>query len=131
MKNKPTFWITNISKTNVSLSDLNITVRAGSSVNLLDNRHYSFELSQLEKSHREGSIYRNRKKIRKREGAPEIINLTIPLNTETFIPSREKSIYVIEEKHYEELTSSVEDFAKENADLSELDAQKISILKDK
>ena len=51
MKNKKMeFWVTNISSTNVSLSDLALTIKARSTVNLLDEKHYNFTLEQLLKS---------------------------------------------------------------------------------
>lgn len=120
-KNAPTFWVTNISPMNVSLADLDLTIKAYSSVNLLDKRHYEYTLEQLERSYKSGSIFKKRDRIIKRNIAPEILKANVPLTRETFIPSREKSLLNIKEEHYEELNVSDEEFAKANADIVELD----------
>lgn len=120
----PTFWVTNISKRNVSLSDLNLTIKAFASINLLDNKHYSYSIQQLQASAKSGSIYAKRDKIVVRDVAPEMLKMNVPRLAETYIPSRERSVYVIENKEYEELNMSDEDFAKENADIVELDSIK-------
>lgn len=121
------FWVTNISNRNVSLADLNLTIKAFSSVNLLDNRHYNYTLQQLEKSYNEGSIAAKRDKIIKRNIAPEVIKLDIPFIKETYIPTRERSTYVIQEEQYEELNLTDEKFAEENAEMAELDCQPLVI----
>lgn len=124
MINKPVFWVTNISKRNVSLADLNLTIKAFSSVNLLDKKHYSYSLEQLQSSRDSGSIYNKRDKIKLRDVAPEIIKMNMPVIAETYIPSRERSVYSIKDEKYEELEMSDEDFAKENADMVDLDSIK-------
>ena len=124
MINNNCFWITNISNRNVSLADLNLTVKSFSSINLLDKKHYSFTKDQLLKSEASGSIFNKRNKIVVRKIAPTIINMNIPMVVETYIPSRERSIYSIKEEKYEELNMSDEDFAKDNADMVELDSIK-------
>jgi hypothetical protein len=126
---KRAFWLTNISNRNVSLADLNLTIKAFSSVNLLDNRHYSYSLEELNNSVKAGSIAKKRDKIVVRQVAPKLIKNNIVLNHDTFIPSRERSTYSIKEEHYEELNISDEDFAKENADTAEIDANKQIISK--
>jgi hypothetical protein len=118
---QPTFWVTNISARNVSLADLNLTIKAYSSVNLLDKRHYQYTAEQLTKSVESGSIWKKRDKIIVRKLEPEIFKANVPMTRETFIPSRERSVLVIKEEKYEELNVSDEDFAKENADTAELD----------
>jgi hypothetical protein len=120
-KEAPTFWVTNISPMNVSLADLNLTIKAYSSINLLDVKHYSYNLAQLEKSVNSGSIFKKRDKIIVRKVAPEVLRANIPFNRETFIPSRDRSIFSIKEEHYDELNVSDEDFAKDSADLLDLD----------
>ena len=120
-KESPTFWLTNISSMNVSLSDLNLTVKAYSSINLLDTRHYQYTLEQLQKSAASGSIFKKRNKLVVRKIAPEILKANVPLMRETFIPTRERSTLSIKEEKYEELNVSDEEFAKENADTAELD----------
>jgi hypothetical protein len=124
MINKPVFWVTNISKRNVSLADLNLTIKAFSSVNLLDQKHYSYTLEQLQTSVKSGSIYNKRNTIKPRDVAPEIIKMNMPVIAETYIPSRERSVYSIKDEKYEELEMSDEDFAKENADMVDLDSIK-------
>lgn len=123
MKNKESFWVTNGSNMNVSLSDLNLTIRAYSSVNLLDSKHYSFTKEQLIKSAQEGSLFKKRNKIFVRNLAPEIDKKKILFNREETIPSRERSVYSIKEEKYEELHLSDTDFASENAELAEMDSQ--------
>lgn len=113
----PTFWLTNFSKRNVSLADLNLTIKAFSSINLLDTRHYSYTLEQLLKSEAEGSIFKKQSLVKRRQIAPTVIKMNVPFIKETFIPSRERSIFVIKEENYDELNVSDEDFAKDNADL--------------
>ena len=122
--NNNTFWVTNISNRNVSLADLNLTIKAFSSINLLDKKHYSFTKEQLLKSETSGSIFNKRNKIVVRKIAPAIIKMNMPMIAETYIPSRERSVYSIKEEKYEELNMSDEDFAKENADIVELDSIK-------
>ena len=121
------FWVTNISKMNVSLSDLNLTVKAFSSVNLLDHRHYSYTLEQLEASKKNGSIARKKDKIKVRDIAPEVIKMNVPFLRETYIPSRERSAYEIKNETYEELSLSDEQFAEENAETADLDTKPLII----
>lgn len=122
---QPAFWLTNISNRNVSLADLNLTVKAFSSVNLLDKKHYQYSLEQLQKSAEDGSIFNKRNKLVVRKLAPEIFKANIPIARETFLTSRERSTLAIKEEHYEELEVSDEEFARENADTAEMDAQPI------
>lgn len=129
-KEEPTFWVTNISNMNVSLADLNLTVKAFSSVNLLDKKHYYYTQEQLTKSFESGSIHKKRDKIIVRKVAPEILKANVPLTRETFIPTRERSLLAIKEENYEELTLSEEEqkksdemFAKENADTADADTK--------
>jgi hypothetical protein len=125
----PAFWLTNISKRNVSLADLNLTIKAFSSVNLLDKRHYSYTQAQIAKSVAEGSIFKKRDKIVVRTLPPETRKKNMVVDRDTFIPTRERSIYSIKQENYEELNVSDEDFAKDNADTAEMDANKQIISK--
>lgn len=125
----PSFWLTNISKRNVSLADLNLTIKSFSSVNLLDKRHYAYTLEQLEKSVSSGSVFKKRDKIVVRILAPEVTKKNMIIDRDTSIPSRERSIYSIKQENYEELNVSDEDFAKDNADTAEMDANKQIISK--
>jgi len=111
------FWITNISNMNVGLSDLNITIKAYSSINLLDNKHYNFTLEELKISLEKGSLYKKRKYIRLRKNEPKMLKANTPLLSETYLPSRERSIINTKQEKYDELLVSDEDFANDNADL--------------
>lgn len=122
-KNQVNFWVTNFSSKNVSLADLNLTIRAFTSVNLLDIKHYQYTLAQLQKSAESGSIFNKRDKLTVREVAPEMIKSSISFIRETVIPSRNRSVYSIKEENYEELNVSDEEFAKENADIIDLDGK--------
>lgn len=121
MTKKNEYWVTNMSNRNVSLTDLNLTIKAFSSVNLLDSKHYQYTKEQLEKSALNGSIFKKNTKLVIRKMAPEIIKMNIPLLRETYIPTRERSVLSINEEKYEELNVSDEQFAQENADTAELD----------
>lgn len=123
MKNKESFWVTNISNRNVSLSDLNLTIKAFSSVNLLDEKHYQYTKEQLINSSQKGSIFNKRNKIFVRKIAPEINKNKMLFNYESPIPSRARSIFIIKEDKFEELHVSDETFASENADTAEMDTK--------
>jgi hypothetical protein len=114
---KKCFWITNMCNRNVSLSDLNLTVKAFSSINLLDKKHYYYTLSQLEKSAKSGSLYKKRHLISVRVVEPIVLKMDIPFRKETYIDSRERSVLEIKEESYEELNLSDEQFAAENSEL--------------
>lgn len=131
-KVEPSFWVTNMSPMNVTLADLALNIRAFSTVNLLDKRHYSYTIEQLLKSKESGSLFKKRDKIVVREVAPpKKAPDVIPFIQSSVIPDRTRSIYKIDDKEYEELQVSQEDqkkqdeiYARENADLAELDAQR-------
>lgn len=126
---KQSFWITNISNRNVSLADLNLTIKAFTSVNLLDDKHYDYSLEQLQTSAEKGSLAKKKDKLVVRQFAPKVTQRNVALNRESMIPTRERSLYSIKEEHYEELAISDEDFAKENADTAQMDANKQVISK--
>ena len=118
----PTFWVTNISKREVSLRDLNHSIPPMSTVNLLDKRHHSYTKEQLDASASSGSIFTKSDKIKVRLVPPPHLppNL-LPIDRESAIPTRQRSALKIEHVHYEELNISDDEFAKENADLAEQD----------
>ena len=126
------FWVTNMSPMNVTLADLALNIKAFSTVNLLDKKHYSYTLEQLLKSKESGSIFKKRDKISVREIAPpKKKSDVLPFIQSSVIPDRTRSIYKVDDKEYEELQVSQEDqqkqdeiYARENADLAELDAQR-------
>ena len=129
---KRAFWVTNISPMNVTLADLALNIRAFSTVNLLDDRHYKYTIEQLLKSKESGSLSKKRDRIVVRDvPPPDPEKNKIPIVFGAIIPDRARSLFHIEEKEYEELKVSDEDqkiqdeiYAKENADLAELDAQR-------
>lgn len=129
-KNDKTFWVTNISNRNVSLSDLNISIPAFSSVNLLDSKHYHLTEKQLEDSLVKGSLFAKRDKIRKRKVPPISIKENINIDKETVIPDRQHSIYEIKHEEYDSLIVSDDEFAAQNADTVEYDRRPL-IPKDK
>jgi hypothetical protein len=129
---KRAFWVSNISPMNVTLADLALNIRAFSSVNLLDDRHYKYTIEQLLKSKESGSLFKKRDKIAVRDvPPPDPEKSKIPIVYGAIIPDRARSLFHIEETDYEELKVSDEDqkiqdeiYAKENADLAELDVQR-------
>lgn len=114
--NQKEFWITNISNRNVSLSDLNLSIRAYSSVNLMDKRHYSYSLEELEKSLASGSLYKKRDKLVKRVVPPNKEKSFTSIDRETAIPSKPRSILEIKEEKIPELEFTDEQY---NAQLGE------------
>lgn len=119
------FWVTNVSNRNVTLSDLALNIPAHRIVNLMDTRHYQYTIEQLNKSYESGSLFKKRDKIRKRILAPEVHKESKPIDKQTAIPSRERSVLEIKDEKYEELQITEEDFALENADLADMDNKPI------
>lgn len=102
------------------MSDLNLTINAFSTVNLLDNKHYSYTIQQLEKSFASGSLFKKRNRFKLRKNAPEIITNKILFDRDIYSPTRQRSILQIKQENYDELNLSDEKFAEENADLVDL-----------
>lgn len=131
-KEAPAFWVTNMSPMNVTLADLALNIKAFSTVNLLDKRHYGYTLEQLIKSKESGSLFKKRDKIAIRDvPPPRPEKPKTPFAQSSFFPDRARSIYEIEEEEYEELKVSDQDqkkqdelYAQENADLAEIDIQR-------
>lgn len=107
MNKQPEFWIKNISKMNVSLSDLQLVVPTGRSWNLLDSKHFRYTLEQLEKSAQDGSIFKKSDKIKVRNVPPtELVKPGIYIASDPIEMQRNtklRSLVTIEEKRYEEL----------------------------
>jgi hypothetical protein len=129
---KLAFWVTNISPRNVTLADLALNIRAFSTVNLLDKKHYKYTMEQLLKSKETGSIFKKSDKIKVRPlPPPDAIKTSLPIQRDTVMPSRERSLLVINEKEYPELKFADEidekeaqkkideDLARDNAELDE------------
>jgi hypothetical protein len=127
------FWVTNASPMNVTLSDLAINIKAFTTVNLLDTKHYNYTLDQLIKSKTSGSLFKKRDKIAIRDVAPPtIVKYKLPFLEESAIPSRERSVFSIKETEYDELKVSDdkdtqnkldEEYAKEIIELTDPDTQ--------
>ena len=117
-----TFWVTNISKVNVSLTDLNYDIPALSHVNLLDSKHHYYTKEQLELSASSGSLFKKSDKIKIRKVLPQTPPPPIlPIDRTNPMPTRQRSALKIEKVQYDELNISDDDFAKENAELAEED----------
>ena len=113
------FWITNISKMNVCLRDLNLTVKARSSINLMDLKHYRYTLEQLQKSAESGSLYRNSDKIKVCNVAPTFRSKRIQLSKEPLARVNNplfSTATVVEEK-FEELLDNDIEMASDIADI--------------
>lgn len=109
MNKQAEFWIKNISKMNVSLSDLQLVVPAGRSWNLLDHKHFSYKLEQLEKSASVGSIFKKSDKIKVRSVPPvEPVKPGIYVAVNDFREVKPRSLIKIEEKRYEELETDLD-----------------------
>lgn len=129
---KRAFWVTNMSPMNVTLADLALNIKAFSTVNLLDQRHYKYNLEQLLKSKESGSLFKKRDRIVVRDvPPPDPEKNKVQIVYGSIIPDRTRSLFNINEEEYEELKVSDEDqkkqdeiYAKENADLAEIDAQR-------
>ncbi len=113
-KKEPELWITNISKKNVTLRDLNISIPAMRSINLL-GKNNRFNLELVEKSIASGSIYTKRDKIKVRKVAPEEFKRILDISKEPMYTSEKVLIsqLVIDNPHYEELSISDEQFFDE------------------
>jgi hypothetical protein len=128
----PAFWVTNMSPMNVTLADLALNIKAFSTVNLLDKKHYAYTMEQLVKSKESGSLFKKRDKIAVRNlPPPRPEKPQTPFAQSSFFPNRARSIFEIDEVEYEELKVSDEDqkkqdelYAQENADLAEIDNQR-------
>jgi uncharacterized protein YqgQ len=126
------FWITNISPRNVTLADLATNIKAFTSVNLLDDRHYAYTMEQLEKSMKSGSIFKKKDIIKVRDIPPVIEKKQwTETDEKSSMPTRAKSILEIKEQDYlenvsgdsnpEEQKKFDEQLARTNADLEDED----------
>jgi len=125
MSNKKEFWVTNVCRhKDISIDDLRVTIRIGQSKNLLDSRHFSFTIEQLENSLLNGSLFKKSHLLKVRKVAPKkIIEPKVYLSKDIRI-SLPKFNIKIEEPVFEDLDLFDEDpekFAAENADMEEYD----------
>src|ERR1035437_3003400 len=114
MKKEQSFWLVNLSDRNITLTDLALNIKAYTSINLLDKKHYRYTIEQLEKSKESGSIFNKKHALKVRETAPDIVKNIIEINKEAIIPTRERSIYSIKNEKYEELQVTDDEYAEEN-----------------
>lgn len=112
------FWITNISKKNVMLADLKITIEPYKCMNLL-GKNSKLTYEDVQKSIECGSLFKKKDKIKIRYNTPIQNKNVIADDKQAVIPNRAKSIHFTKEEYYEELNISDEKFAEENADLNE------------
>ena len=119
------FWITNISKRDITLHVLGVVVRSRTSINLLDSRHYNITVEQVMTSAEKGSLFNKKKEVIIRKSPPTLDTLTfkIAIDHNSIIPDRTRSIYEIKQEHYDELIVSDEQFADEFAETVEMDKQ--------
>lgn len=118
---KNSFWITNISKRDVLLSDLNLRIPAMSSMDLLRKTTYLTE-EQVLKSFKSGSLFNKRDKIVKRLLAPgEIKNGTLEIDLNATTPSNQRSLVEVKTIKHEELEEEPLDVSKEDALKQEFD----------
>ena len=116
------FWVTNLTKMNVSLRDLNYDIPALSSVNLLDKRHHHLTKEQVINSATSGSLFLKRDKVIIRKVAPPKQPQTIiPFDREATLPTRQRSGVKIEHVKYDELEITDESYAEENMELAQED----------
>ena len=116
-KQEHAFWVTNICNKNVSLADLRLSVKAHTTVNLLDSRHYSYSLEQLQASAASGSIHAKQSMIKVRMVAPQVFKrINIELSNQSRPSPNLYSPVTIENVEYEELNVSDEAFADELAE---------------
>ena len=127
-------WIVNLTNTHLSLTDVRVTLPPYSTMDILDYRHSSLTVQEVEKSLESGSLFtaQDKKRIRIRQSQPQALpEKTIELSQVSF-PNKYRSSVVIEEKHYEELDLFIndEEFAEQNAEMSMLEHEpKINIKK--
>jgi hypothetical protein len=130
---KPTYWVTNRSNRNVTLADLALNIKAWTTVNLLDEKHYHYTIEQLEHSRLSGSIFKKQAMISVRDVPPPMPEKnSIAIVRDAIFPSKERSVFVIHQTEYDELKFDDdteketqkkldEEYAKENADLTDVD----------
>lgn len=121
------FWITNISRNVISLGDLGVLIIPKQSVDLADPVRYPhLNESLIQASLKSGSLWRYSHKIAVRQvPPPEAKKLKgaskIPIEPNPNQAVIKRPVVAIQETKYEELQLSDEEYAKQNADLAEID----------
>lgn len=118
---KRQIWITNISKHDVFLYDLNLVIKAKRSINLLGLKKSHLTLDQINHSINSGSIFDKSNKIKIGHSSPSIRPQKTKFINEYPIATRQRSIVEIErekELEFDETKEKeIEMFAEENIDL--------------
>jgi len=126
IEKKKEFWVTNVRRDkDISIGDLRVTIRAGKSVNLLDDKHYHYTEEQLMKSLESGSIKLKSRWIKVNFFAPQhrVKPGLAVAKTMRFAP-KPRSMVDVEYKQYDEIDGELgiddEDdykFAEEESDM--------------
>ncbi len=107
---------------NVSLSDLNLTINAMSTVNLLDSKHYFYTQEQLENSALHGSIFKKRDRVIVRKHPPiKIHKKNMQVSEQPFYRKNRSALEFIEEVKFEELNISDDQAIEELSETAEQD----------
>lgn len=129
IKTNEELWVTNISGTqDLSISDLRITIRHGSSINLLATNKrgkflYNFTKQDIEKSLKDGSLFKKSNLLKVRRISPIVLNHRIDVANSGGRPSSRLNRKATEIETFEypdldfEEDESVEKFAEQTADL--------------
>lgn len=116
-------WVKNISDRDVSLTDLNLTIKSNKSINLLDSKRYHLTEEQINNSLKSGSLYKKSSKIKLLANPPNINKSLMQIMPKTSIPTRARSGIPIIAPNYTELEISDDAFAEELAETAEQDRQ--------
>jgi len=131
------FWVTNVTDRNVMLSDLRLSIKARTTVNLLDAKHYPwYTREMLEKSAASGSLKVKEAYIRVRQMAPDPpARRALMIEKNAALPMLPRSQVRIDEPYYEELDMTPEqaqvEYAAETADMDFEDRAPAGIVVDK
>lgn len=119
------FWISNVSKRLISVSDIGILLQPYQSINLLDSRHYSLTEDQIQTSLTTGALSRVKDKVVVRKVPPGIAKMRggsrLQVEENSEYPSQVRSIIEHKEFNYEDLHITDDEYAAQNAELSEED----------
>ena len=122
MKKEDSFWITNISKKAVHLSDIAVIIYPMRSINLLNSKHYQLTRAQLEKSAMTGSLKTKKELVVVRKVAPVgEAPILLPFKEDAIYPYKPRSSVELDNVKYEELDVPDDVYAAENADTAQTD----------
>lgn len=110
---EPEFWVTNVSKRNVTIADLGLSIPTRRSYNLLDSRHFNYTEEELIKSATEGSLWKKRHMVRMGIEPSQQPQDEGPVLSEQPIQVRKVSAVILEEPEYSDWLYSDEEFAHE------------------